>query len=260
MATPILNGEILKLRRKLGDIYDSSGNLVVDNSGSPPAGQIHVGNASLVSTWTAAELLDCYNDAVRYFIDYLARLMPEEIINYAPAFLVNQSFVPSASSTIQGKTIYYKNLADITALPPARILSIAVEVSGLSDEQELARYCPINEVFATATKVVKTRSTGKQLEWSMWYDHGLGMTIIAILNAGSAPSGGNILYVKRHTSYTYDHASIDATEFTDMGLKRVLLLAESLAQRYRSTEVRDLSDAEIQQATQLDVLSQQIRR
>ena len=68
--------------------------------------------------------------------------------------------------------------------------------------------------------------------------------------AGS--QGVDLLYVKQHTNLVYAHATIDLAGFSGIALRRIVLIAEALAQRYRSQEVRDLPDAEVQSLMQMD--------
>lgn len=95
--TPILDQEILKLRRQLGDIYDESGSeIVLDTAG---AGGIYIGNAALVSTFKRDELLDCYNTACVRFLEYMVQFKKKDQWHkYAKGYIVTKSNIPLLAS------------------------------------------------------------------------------------------------------------------------------------------------------------------
>ena len=95
--TPILDQEILKLRRQLGDIYDESGaEMVLDTAG---AGGIYLGNASLISTFKRDELLDCYNIACVRFLEYMVSFKKKEQWHkYAKGYIIAKSNIALLSS------------------------------------------------------------------------------------------------------------------------------------------------------------------
>lgn len=247
--TPILDKELVKLRRKLGDIYDSSGNAIVYDT-PPGAGNIYVGDVALISTWNAGELLDCYNDAIRIFIDYCLKfLSPKAMAEYLVGYLIilpNQT----ATSVVIGSVTYY--YVDIDALTPKLYRLISSKDTNDTKETSLGAYVPPEEFFGSRIY----RSRDSQLLWTQTYVAGaVNKNSILFLNLDSDYKV-DLMYVKQHTDLVHNNASPgDLSGISSHGLRRVSLIAETIAQRYRSVEVRDIADSELNQIMQTDMVS-----
>lgn len=239
--TPVLDKEILKLRRALGDVYDSSGNLITLDTTHNGGGNIYVGNTNLISTWTSGELIDAYNTACVKFIEYLTRVVDKSIwSNFIKGYIVHLQNVSMSSGKVNVDSVNPKIWTVVdAALPTATDLgSVAIEVS------------PSN-YFASKIGAIKTRAN--QLLFTQFFDG--TNNVIQFINYGSATSV-NLVYVKQHIDFVHDSASPgDVTVFTQPALERIRIIAEKVAQRYRSQDVKDLPEFSEKMDVELDMVS-----
>lgn len=249
MATPILDAAILKLRRKLGDIYDELGKEIVAST-SPSGTQIYVGDPSLRSTWTSAELLDIYNDSVSEFIAYCIKYIPKDkLADFIPGYIRYATVTRSALS-IGG--VSASLLATDSIVPPVEHV-LDLKDSGWITSQSPLRLgvqVPPDKFFASVVNL-STATTG-QLIYSpiLTNPASYDRQLIALNVVGSSVE---IVYVAKYTPLAYNGAA-DIGGFTNIAMKRIQILAEVYAQRYRSQEVRDLSDIEKKEMIETDVL------
>jgi len=244
--TPILDKELVKLRRRLGDIYDSSGTLIQFDTNPVPSG-IWVGDAALMSTWTAAELLDCYNDAIRIFVDYCLKFLSiKSVGEFIPGYLVFSPNVQATKVTINTVDYWY---VDIDNLTPKMYRIISAKDANDTRETSLGAYIPPEEFFAS--RIYRSRDN------QLLYTHGfIGSTVnkncVIMLNLDSGEDV-DLYYVKQHTDYVENNASPgDVSGITTAALRRIILIAEVIAQRYRSMETRDIADSELNIIMQSD--------
>ncbi len=88
MATPLLDKEILRLRRRLGDIYNEDGTEIT-------ASNVYLSTSGV--TFPQLELIDIYNDAIRSFLMYMSVMFPsKQWFYYVPGYIV---FLPNQAVT-----------------------------------------------------------------------------------------------------------------------------------------------------------------
>jgi len=239
--TPKLDEEILKLRRKLGDIYDESGNQIVLDT-SPGAGQIYVGNPALISTFKSSELLDCYNSACVRFLDYLESVLPKKSwekyirVKYAREIVI---------TNIDGERAIF-----LTDVSPSiwRIQDLAIDADG---DSSLGVEISPSEYFSHKKGFVKTRST--QLLYTLMSGVDDDNDGIFLLNSGTTITA-SFTYFAQHTDFIHNSDG-DVTIYTPQTLERIRVIAEGLAQRYRSVETRDLPEVDERSLIQQDLIS-----
>lgn len=238
MPTPILDAEIIKLRRRLGDVYDENGNAIVNDT-SPGAGEVYLGDAALDSTWTRDELLDCYNDAVRMFLDYVTTMVDKGMwSNFIPGYI---RFETKSSTTVSFTGIAYDYVALGNLVPPMfKIISVRDPL--ITDRaRSVGVEVPASEFFDNHSEFLKTRRD--QLFYCiMQVSNEANPPHMVIINKGG--TNFHLIYIKTHIDLVHDSAT-DLAGITPEGLKRVLLLAEKIAQRYRSVEERTLAESDL---------------
>lgn len=245
MATPILDGEIIKLRRRLGDLYDESGNLIVNDT-TPAGGEIYLGNAALVSTWRADELLDCYNDAIRMYLDYVTTILDKQIWHqYIPGYI---RFEVKTSTSVSFNSIPYDYIA-LGNLSPKLYKFLDIRDPAATDKSMgLGVFVSPAKFFMTHSESLSTRSN--QLTCCL-FELSTEANSPHLVIQNKAGTNFHLLYVKAHTDLVHDSAT-DLSGITSEGLKRVLLMAEEIAQRYRSQEERTVAKSEMKTLMEID--------
>lgn len=233
--TPQLDLEILKLRRSLGDTYTEDGNLIVNDTAS----SYYVGNTSFNATWNSAELLDCYNTACIKFIEYLVKVIDKSLWHkYIRGYIIRKLSVTHTGGAV-----------NLDSLTPSMWIPVDLAIHSPSTINDIGVEIPPSEYFFNLTAAIKTRQ--KQLLFVFLND--ATNNVIQFFNYGAATTF-DLVYVKQHIDFIHDSSTVkDVTVFTKEGLERVRIIAEKVAQRFRSSEVRDLPDADEQLATQLDL-------
>lgn len=234
--TPILDQEILRIRRALGDLFSETGaELVLDTASSAT----YVGGSGFVATWTAAELLDIYNSACIRYIEYVTKMLDKKLWEkYIRGYVVRKSAATLTSGVVNLDALspLLWMVIDTALASPTSLAHIGVEISP-------------SEYYAHKSGAVKTR-TG-QLLFAFMND-GTNNTI-QYLNYGAATTI-DILYIKMHTNFIHDSSvTKDVTVFTPAGLERIRLIAVKMAQAYKSSDVRDLPQVEERTEIELDL-------
>lgn len=244
MATPNLNTEIVKLRRRLGDLYDANGNKIVVST-TPGTGEIYAGDATLVSTWNADELLDCYNDAIRSYLEYLIGFIdPIHWGDYIPGYI---KFVQVTATTLTvGSGLTYDFIDASNPGSSLKKILYPISIMGANDtvraENQIGVRVAPDVIFERKYNVGNTQ---------LFYTWAEGGIVMMNLN-GTSSKKVDIAYMAQHDDLTYN-GSTDLAGLSSSGLKRVLIIAEIYAQRYRSQDVRDLPDAALKDAMQSDI-------
>jgi hypothetical protein len=253
--TPLLDKEIIKLRRKLGDMFDTAGNEIVGGGttdvSSPGTGKIWVGTTYDASL-NAQELLDTYNDAIRSFIDYVIRFIdPKDWYLWIPGYLQLKDSIDLSVTTSPAR--YYYDLSGLTDF----YWVLDVQDANVTNEHGIGRLISPTEYFTDYINLLSTRKN-QLLYTRMRYNITTQKDCLMVINptlAGSPTPKAtiNLVYIRMHTDYVYNSATPgDLSSITGIGLRRVLTIAESMALRYRSQEVKDLPDVEIQTTMAMD--------
>jgi hypothetical protein len=92
MATPLLNKELLKLRRRLGDLWTVGTDEITESTIGSSDGKV----------WTAAELIDLYNDAIEDCLNFVITTVPKDAwYTWIPGFI----YILSSQVITSGKLL-----------------------------------------------------------------------------------------------------------------------------------------------------------
>ena len=224
MATPIFDAEIMKLRRRLGDIYHTDGTEITTSN---------VGTASIGTVYKRDELVDIYNDAVRLFIDYVVRNIPKiEWNNYIHGYIFLKESVAVSSGVLTAPTD-----------PP---LYTVMDMMLHASPNTLFIEVKPDQWLAFKSGFVKTRKYGYVVMSSGSTWAGQSRNIYT-----TATGAVDLVYITNHTNVTHA-GSVDLIGLSNTALQRILVMAEIAARRYRSIDESDEPMGQLQMQTQLD--------
>ena len=331
MATPLLNNEILKLRRRLGDVFNEDGSDITSSN-------VYLSTSG--TTFPQLELIDIYNDAIKSFMAYLTKMFPKSTWwEYLPGYIVylqNQT-VTSGKLLLSAITPTLFQLMDIARYAAT---PIPADVSNyISPEQWMevrngfvkTRKPDTSHIFHTVmadgsivadasvfltTAITVIDSTSKTItrtggvfsvgslmnctiitaangaivsQWtarivsggaSATYQvidgtdstltlvtqtcsvivegtHSVNPSTLYVLPASIASV--DLIYLKDHTDFIQNHATIDLNGMSADALRRILIFAEVEANKWKSTAAADVSDAQLQSMMTQDMSDRQIR-
>lgn len=234
MATPIFNAEVLKLRRRLGDIFTANGTEITSVNIASVDGSI----------FSRSEIADAYNDAVRSFIDYVIRMYPKSTWhNYIPGYIV----LVSNETLTNGKL----NLSGLPA-KVYKLIDVRRHNDGTYTPLDLAVEISPDEYFSVASGLVKTRQpSNNNLFWTVLTQYESANIAVYLYMLGGA-SAVDLIYIRRHENINYD-GNYDIDGISNVGLDSVMLFAERIARRYRTEEVGDLAEVELKNKLEFDL-------
>lgn len=331
MATPLLDKEILKLRRRLGDIFNEDGTDIT-------ASNIYLSTSG--TTFPQLELIDIYNDAIRSFMVYATKMFPKDVwYEYLPGYvtyLQNQAVtggklllsainptvfqlidisryaatpVPSDLSVQIGPSeflsvrnglvktrkpdtthIFHAVMADGSIVSDASVFLNTTITAINSTTKNIANTGTAFSVGSTILVTIITASTGAIVsQWTARITIGGNSAIYQVidgtdstLNLGTQtcsviilgthsvnPStlyvlpnsiaAVDLVYLKDHTDFIQNSATIDLNGISQDALRRILIFAEVEAMKWKSTVVADVSDAQLQSMITQDMSDRQIR-
>lgn len=234
MATPLFNNEILKLRRRLGDIFTADGTEITSANIESVDGSI----------FSKSELADAYNDAVRLFIDYVIRMYPKSAwYNYIPGYIILAINV----ALVNGKLDFSGILPT-----PYKIIDVRKYNSGTYTPSDLMTEIAPGEYFSIASGLVKTRQpSANNLFWTVLSESSPSGSITNLHILGGA-NAVDLIYIQRHENISYG-GSKDINGISSTGLDTVLLFAEKNARRYRIEEVGGIPESELKNKLEFDL-------
>lgn len=209
MATPIFDMEIVKLRRRLGDVYNDDGSLIsTANVGSSP----EVGEA-----FKRDELVDIYNGAVRLFLDYITAVIERKRwYEFIPGYIRHQSDIP----VTEGKV-------DVSLIDPP-LLAIQ-DLREYGEKADLSRYLPVD-----STEFFSSQALRKSKFYCMISDE---------INIHPHADKIELIYVKEHQNVS--HGDVDLPRLNGGALERILLFAERSARGHKNPDVSELPESQI---------------
>jgi len=235
MATPLLDAQILRLRRRIGDMYNEDGTLI-------DASNVYTSTSGV--TWKQQELLDIYNDAIKSFMIYLVKAFPKAIWwEFLPGYVVIKTDVSLSATGLV-----------LSDLSPTAFQLIDVKLGGLNSDlpKNLATFISPDQWFDTKVGFVKTRKPdSSHYFYTVFAD---GDTAGAPPTMFFLPDGQefiDIIYLKDHLDLVQNSAT-DLGGISQDGLRRILMFAEAEARRWKSTEAAAVPEAQLQQMMQMD--------
>jgi hypothetical protein len=328
MSTPLLDNEILKLRRRLGDIFNEDGTAITTSN-------VYLSTSG--TTFPQLELIDIYNDAIRSFMVYLTKAFPtHKWWEYLPGYIV----------FLQNQTVTSGKLL-LSAITPTlfQLMDMAKYSAGTPVPAELSNYISADQWLATKNGLIKTRKPDAthifytvMADGSITADASVFLTTaITVINStsktitrtggvfsvgslinctivtaatgaivsqwtGRIVTGGasatyqvidgtdstlalatqtcsvivngthsvnpstlyvlptsitaiDMIYLKDHTDFIQNHATIDLNGISQDALRRILIFAEVEARKWKSTEAADVPESQLQNMIAQDMAS-----
>jgi len=235
MATPLFNAEIVKLRRRLGDLFATDGTEITTANVESADGSI----------FKRLELVDIYNDAVRKQIDYVLSVFPKERwYEYIPGYIFLKTNVSLTSNK------YTLSTADPKIY---RVIDVRKYTAGTPAPNELAVEINPAEYFPVSNGLVKTRlPSATSFFWTVMAEGTAASHIKSLYLLGTI-SAVDILYVRQHDDISHG-GSVDMDGISTVGLAHIQLLAESIARKYKTEEITDLPEIELKNKTEFDLM------
>ena len=218
---PVFADELMKLRRRVGDLFTEAGAEIMSSDVKTSDG----------AQYKAAELIDAYNDAINEYLGYLTSAKAKaQWSEYAPGYVVLKENVTSTSSKI--------NLDSVSPIP-FRIIAvkkynttIATDVITENLPAEYFAYKNNLVIHASKDKTFCVMSDGTN--WTMFF-------------LPSDPTAVDIIYLKRHTDLTSSITTEFDKSFSQAALKNILVYAELAMKRGKTYDViKDSPEARLQ--------------
>jgi hypothetical protein len=235
--TPLLDAQIARLRRRLGDTFNEDGTLITGDL---------LYTSTSGTTFLQQELLDIYNDAIRSFMMYMVAVFPTEVW---------YEFLPGYILVATNKTVSSGKMAMSVLSPTAFEL---IDVSKYSATTHLptdlsVRSTP-NEWFSIRNGLNKTRKADVTHIFHIVMGDvdvaGVPSTLFVLPTTITAI---DVVYLKDHTDFVQNNATPgDLAGISQDALRRILIFAESEARRWKSNESADVPDLQLQTMMQQD--------
>ena len=210
MATPNFNKELLKLRRRLGDIFtEDYTEITVANVGSLDG-----------NVWRANNLIDIYNDAVRDFLDYVVTSVPKDSwYAYLPGYIRHwaQDITPGGQYNFSQGLV---DPVDGTVVPVLFVVSLYY-TKDTDHPQEFVYISPDEYLPTKFNKFPKRRPSEDSLFYTV-----INYGIYPIPEVAYDPC--EIVFIKQHTDVVAD-SNTDLWGFPGEALRKVLDYAEAEA-------------------------------
>src|SRR3989304_7778294 len=204
MATPNFNNELLKLRRRLGDI-NTEDKIEID-----------VATVGFLDgeVWKASEIADIYNDAVVDYLDFaVTSLRGRDLYMYIPGFIFYNPLLSINSGRL-----------GIDSLDPQPLVVVDLwkqPSDGLKGAQ--FSYISSNEFFLTMSGKFPYRTPSIiELYYTLMEDS-VGEAIFTL--PVESFTGCTLIYVKRYVPIVSD-STVDLLGINRAGLRRILDFAE----------------------------------
>lgn len=207
--TPVFDAEIVKLRRRLGDIYNPDGVLITTvNVGSSP----EVGEA-----YKRDELVDIYNDAVREFLNYMVSTVAKKMwYTFVPGYVE----MPESPFSVGGS-----GRLDLAPFNPP--LYEVIDVLDASTGKIIVPVSP-DEIFSYG------RTSFDNVE--IFYCSVNNKLVFSKSNFSVA-----IMYLRDHVNVVHGAAN-DLPKVTGAGLQRIMLFAEAIARAHKNLGMEGLPE------------------
>jgi hypothetical protein len=230
--TPLLDAQIARLRRRLGDTFNEDGTLITGDL---------LYNATSGTTFLQQELLDIYNDSIRSFMVYMTKAFPKsEWFEYLPGYIN----INSNKTVTSGKML-------MSALSPTAFQLVDVSKYNTTPiPTDLSIYVSPEDWFPVRNGFSKTRKPdATHIFHTVIGDAGVSTLFILPATIVSV----DVIYLKDHTDFVQNNATPgDITGISQDALRRILMFAEVEARKWKSTEAADVPESQLQNMMQID--------
>lgn len=221
--------ELIKLRRRIGDLYTDAG-VEIDST------SVRTTDGTLLKS---GELIDCYNNAVNNYLGYLVTTkLKKEWSQYAPGYIVIVNGV-----TVSANKVNLDGLATI----PFRIVNV-MKSGGTTIDDIFVEISP--DMYFDA-KVGTTKSQAKANKYTLMHD-GTNWSMFTV--TPSAVATVDIVYLKRHANLTSATNAEFDNKFSQSALQSILLFGEMEAKRAISQDIKDSPEARLNSMVQADAM------
>lgn len=230
--TPLLDAQIARLRRRLGDTFNEDGTLITGDL---------LYDAASGTTFLQQELLDIYNDSIRSFMVYMTKAFPKsEWFEYMPGYIN----INSNKTVSTGKML-------MSILSPTAFQLVDVKrYSANPVPSDLSVSVAPEDWFSVSAGLVKTRKPDNtHIFHTVLGDAGTSTLFVLPTTVSSV----DVIYLKDHTDFVQNGATPgDISGISQDALRRILMFAEVEARKWKSTEAADVPESQLQTMMQLD--------
>lgn len=217
MPTPNFNSELLKLRRRLGDVRTEDGvDITVTDIGTLDG-----------NIWRAGELSDIYNDAVRDYLDFVVTSIPKEVwYSYIPGFIRH------ANPTTNDGYIGYSTII------PSPFFFLSIFNTEHENFPLQFSYIPPDEYTLTRLgKFPHRRPSEDELYYTVFTVTGAEISVVLI--PATAYTHIEMVYIRNHSNIVADGAT-DLEGITESGLRKIIDFAEAEAYKQKQAIAPEL--------------------
>lgn len=205
MPTPILNKELVKLRRRLGDLYSSNGTEITSSNVGSVDGNI----------WDADEIVDIYNDAVRDLLEYVvSNFRRDSWYTIIPGYIRYNPSVNIASGRL-----------GLDSFNPSLFFAVSLiqVVSGFTFQ--FSYITPDEFLLTKGNKFPHRRPSDSERYFTVMSDAS-GKAVFTI--PASTFNSCELVYVREHSDLAVN-GSDDLSGVSEVGLRKILDFAEAEA-------------------------------
>lgn len=247
-TTPVFDSEILRLRRRLGDIFNDDGSELTSTTDTTSPSWVGF-SSTTGGAWKRDELVDIYNRSVWSFLDYITSVMPS---SRWYEFVNGYIFYKSGITISSGKI-------DLSTLDPVpyRVIDVAINLSPSPSNQMIE--IPPSEYLSSLNGFVKTKKpiANNVMLYTVMSDGTLSSNSQSIFILPNNQTGTvNLVYLRRHTNLVHN-GSLDMFGVSSSALQRILVFAEIEAKKSKYLDSQNIASQILQTQSQLDILSNQ---
>jgi hypothetical protein len=234
--TPLLDAQISRLRRRIGDTFNEDGTLIT--------GDLLYASTS-GTTFLQQELLDIYNDSIRSFMVYMVATFPKKIW---------YEFLPGYILIATNKTVTSGKMLMSVLSPTAFELVDVKKYNATPVPTDLSVLVSPEDWFSVKSGLLKTRKPDTtHIFHTVMGDVDVSGVPSTMFILPTTVASIDVVYLKDHTDFVQNNATPgDLTGISQDALRRILIFAESEARRWKSNEMADVPDLQLQTMMQQD--------
>ncbi len=248
MATPNLNNELLKFRRRIGDTF-TTGGVKFSSSNISSDGNV----------LTLEELMDIYNSAVREALRNMIAVIPQNNwVNYFPGYIYSVT-ISTSNITTKLYNADYILLEDLNSLKPILKIMQIMAISGTpystKEGHNIGIYIPpnhIHEIVSQMNEVYNKQTCYTIVNTMVDQIYKKSILIFPESAVGTTPTY-SIIYIVDHTDLIQGGSvdiNPDGMDITNAGLNLILDFAEREYIQRRQFEEPGINENKIKENLQ----------
>lgn len=227
MTTTILDTEILRLRRRLGDLFNEDGTEITLTADASFVGY----STATGARYKRDELLDIYHDSVGIFIGYCLSALPYKVA----ARLIPGYFVRLINQTATGGKLVLSALT-----PPAYKVVDVRKYNGVTANDISYEISPDQLMSAENGRLVNHLPSATNIRHCVMGDSAAAY-VQTLFMFPTSVTAIDLIYVRQHP-YLVHTGAADLVGITSEGLRRIQIIAEAEARRYKSQDIKELPE------------------